>query len=45
MADPVFFNIDALIFSRVLKTTQVTRVTHFHDANRGKPCAPIVPQG
>src|ERR1700686_4368306 len=43
MADPVFFDINALIFSRVLKTTQVREYPHFHGANRRKPCAPIGP--
>src|SRR6267143_2071038 len=43
MADPVFFDIDAVIFSRVLKTTQVREGPHGHGANRRKPCAPIGP--
>jgi hypothetical protein len=43
MADPVFFDINALIFSRVLKTTQVRECPHFHGPNRRKPCAPIGP--
>jgi len=36
MADPVFFDIDAVIFSRVLKTTQVREGPHGHGANRRK---------
>src|SRR4029077_18033249 len=43
MADSVLFDINALIFSRVLKTTQVRECPHFHGANRRTLCAPIGP--